>query len=406
MSSSSDLSRNTPRAAVLFLTPFLNIGGLEKMIVDLSISLHEQGSWDPVVLAYDMKEQQGIETLLPPLRQKGVKVELHHKGPRFSLGAVRKIVDTVRKHSVRVIHSHDLGALIYATLAKIALLGTVKIVHTQHSFFDLDTKPRYRIYQRIFSLFADELVVVSPDTKKTYVELGVSPKHIHLIPNGVPFQEPPVLTRKERLERRLHLLNDLDKDPHFAALKGWQNDLWLLYLARVHPVKGQRKVLELWQSLPLEIRERARLLIVGPDSAQGELEKIRELAHRSTGSEHILVPGGTTRTRAFISSADLFISSSEYEGLPLTPLEAIGQGIPVLLSDIPGHEFLKDVSVQYPLSEPAQGAEKAAQILRQDESPDRENQLRTASEWVRAHYSHKAMINAYTSLYDDATGIA
>jgi L-malate glycosyltransferase len=53
--------------------------------------------------------------------------------------------------------------------------------------------------------------------------------------------------------------------------------------------------------------------------------------------EHIIVKGKVENVREFLKCADIFISSSKSEGLPMAVLEAINCGLPVILSDIESH---------------------------------------------------------------------
>ena len=50
------------------------------------------------------------------------------------------------------------------------------------------------------------------------------------------------------------------------------------------------------------------------------------------------------RTQRLFANARVFVQPSLLEGLPLTVLEAISHGVPVVLSDIPGHLEILPVS--------------------------------------------------------------
>ena len=46
-------------------------------------------------------------------------------------------------------------------------------------------------------------------------------------------------------------------------------DHWLLYLARLHSVKGQRDAAGLWTNLNPEIHAKSVLLVIGPEAETG-----------------------------------------------------------------------------------------------------------------------------------------
>lgn len=83
------------------------------------------------------------------------------------------------------------------------------------------------------------------------------------------------------------------------------------------------------------------IVVIGDGPSRGELEAltkelgidVRFLGFRSTPWDH-----GRT--------GDLFVSASAFEGEPLTLVEAIGAGLPTLVSDIPGHTELTQNSSQ------------------------------------------------------------
>jgi hypothetical protein len=87
--------------------------------------------------------------------------------------------------------------------------------------------------------------------------------------------------------------------------------------------------------------------------------------------------------------------------MPLGPIEAAGAGLPLVLSEIPGHAVLKEWSSQYPLSAPAEGARRVESILEEIEAgPD--DYFKRAWEKasaVRSRHTLAKMSGAYSRLY-------
>jgi glycosyltransferase involved in cell wall biosynthesis len=115
----------------------------------------------------------------------------------------------------------------------------------------------------------------------------------------------------------------------------------------------------------------------------------------------VLFIGAAADPSLWMHSADVYLSASEYEGLPLGVIEALGEGVPVLLSAIPGHSSLADSSRQFSLSDPAGGAAALEKLLAAcaENDPDLAVQV---SEWgkrVRAVYSLDIMVAEYARSY-------
>lgn len=390
-------------ARVLMLTQYLGIGGLERMIFNLSMGLKRQGEWAPSVFVYDDSYRDRMASLEDVFTRNDVAVENFRKPPGFSWAAVESIARYAREQNIDAIHSHDLGALIYGALAKLRLWGRVKLIHTQHSFVHLAKNRRYRLYERFFTLFVDRLIVVSGDTRDRYVELGVDPAKIKVIQNGVDFAEEPTLSRSEKLNRRGACIETLTKDLESAkaALSAQQNSQWILYLARVHGGKGQIEALDLWNALPEAVRSRSTLVFVGPETQTGALAALHSKIESSKTRENIVYAGSTQNPRQWLDCADLFLSSSVFEGMPLAPNEAVGSGLPVVLSQIAGHVSLEKFADLYSLENPEQGAKAVASALDALNADYRQASLSlwSRSEPIRTKLSTRAMALEYIGAY-------
>ena len=375
---------------VLMLTQYLHLGGLERMVFSLSSELKARGEWEPQAFVYDRISGASTENdLRPAFAAAGIPVTTFVKSRGFSPRLVLAIRRKLSTENITVIHTHDLGPLIYGACAKLSSFGRVRLVHTQHSFVNLSDRWIDRHYHRFFARFADEIAVVSDDTRSTYVGLGVSPKKIHVIANGVRFPEQAAVDKKR------HRKDLLD------ALEPFVESRWILYMARLHRTKGQDHALKLWGRLSPGARGKSVLLFVGPESDAGALERLRSGIASAPDSSRILYMGATHSPERWLAAADLALSCSEFEGMPLGPIEAAGAGLPLVLSQIPGHEVVRPWSSQYPLADPAQGALLVEEILNELEAGPEEYLRRTweKASAVRERYTLARMGADYSRLY-------
>jgi glycosyltransferase involved in cell wall biosynthesis len=236
-----------------------------------------------------------------------------------SLEAFVHTLLTTPRASLRadVVHIHAAGPALFSWLPR--LLGSRSVV-TIHG---LDWKrdkwgPVARAVLRAGATaaarFPDRLITVGSHLRDWFrAHMGVDST---LIPNGVspiPF---------EPLER--------------AGVPGLRSKQFLLYLGRLVPEKGLDRLLTAYRESGIELP----LLIVGGDTHMLEFgQRLRSAAPpgvRFTGPLF-----GPARD-ALLHHARALVQPSYLEGFPLSPLEALSAGRPVLLSDIaPHHEQLE-----------------------------------------------------------------
>src|SRR5213078_3502224 len=100
----------------------------------------------------------------------------------------------------------------------------------------------------------------------------------------------------------------------------------VLYLGHLHPIKRIGVLLEAFARVREEVPE-ARLEVIGAPSAHGE--ELRGRAGQGVSFRGLIPEEKKGRA---LASAHVFALLSASEGLPLTPLEALACGTPVVLS--------------------------------------------------------------------------
>jgi glycosyltransferase involved in cell wall biosynthesis len=110
---------------------------------------------------------------------------------------------------------------------------------------------------------------------------------------------------------------------------GRRERLRLLFLGRIHPVKGLPILLQAWQSLE-PAHPAWELVIAGPDEG-GHLDQVRTLA-RHLGLQRVCFVGpvyGEVKD-ALYRSAELFVLPTHSENFGLAIAEALTYGLPVI----------------------------------------------------------------------------
>ena len=222
-----------------------------------------------------------------------------------------------QKYNVRAYHIHEGKSVILFSVASFFLLRK-KVIYTLHSTFK-----NYPFHNKLFSfcasILAKKVVCVSKTSYKYYPSIlkRLRGKNVMAIQNGVDI---------ERIE---------------AAGKAYDikdRPFTMVYVARLVPLKRHYILLEALKHLP-----QVHLDLIG----QGPLLEELQQKAKDLGIEHqVCFKGLLPREEVYrlLKSADLYVSTSSYEGLPIGVLEAMGCGAPCLVTDIEQHTEIKDKS--------------------------------------------------------------
>ena len=143
-----------------------------------------------------------------------------------------------------------------------------------------------------------------------------------------------------------------------------------------------------------------RLVMIGDGTLRGRVEA--EIRARGL-SDCVTLTGIVPRDEVYrrLAEADLFVSTSGGEGLPVARLEAMACEVPVIVSDIPPHREVSRAAGGLPLVETRDdvGFARAIERLRALDVQDRQAIGRHLGEVVGERYSVHAMNAAYGALY-------
>lgn len=108
----------------------------------------------------------------------------------------------------------------------------------------------------------------------------------------------------------------------------------ILFLGRIGPRKGAFDLIKAFAALPTDAKNRTSLIVAG----DGEVEQARSLIKSLNLTEHISVPGwvGQEERNALLAKVDVFVLPSYNEGLSLAMLEAMGWGLPIIVTPVGG----------------------------------------------------------------------
>jgi len=329
---------------VLRVIARLNVGGPALHVAYLSSGLAERG-YDTTLVAGDVAK--GEESMAFVAEGEGVEVVRlaglsRSIAPLRDLGAAFHLASEIRRVRPHILHTHTAKAGAVGRLAAV-LAGSARpqvVVHTYHGhvlrgYFGRTGSAVFRGIERALASTTDALVAVSPQVRDDLVELGVAPaQRFTVVRLGIDL-EPRVTTGVDRMEARRRLGIGPER-----FVVGW--------FGRMTAVKRTDDLIDALVALRKRSVD-ACLLLVGDGSDRERLE----LRAKDLGvAAHVLFLGYQKDVGAHYAIADAVVLTSANEGTPVTIIEALAAGRPIVATDVGGvadvvrHEidgFLVDV---------------------------------------------------------------
>lgn len=366
---------STATLRVLHVLDSLAPGGLENGVVNVARRLHGDG-FDIHAACLRFRGDFAVRMPEPD------KVVVMGKTSGFSFQAVRRLRRHMQETGAHLLHSHNLGTLIYAALAS-AGGRTLPIVHGEHGQVqcqDLTAKRRWQ--RRILFSVCRHVHVVSSSVRDNLQSLGLDPgRRIIVTPNGVDS------VRFAPAEAR-------------TALGFIAEDQIIGIVGRLVALKRHQMLFDAFTQLADDF-PRLHLLVVGDGGA--EREQLIAAMRQHPVAARIRWAGHQDDLPPFYRVMDLLAAPSEIEGLSNAVLEAMAAAVPVLAHAACGNaEVIEDGHNGY-LSQINTAADLAVALRAALSSPEELRRRGAAArDTVLQRYSMTAMAESYRKLYRSA----
>lgn len=236
-----------------------------------------------------------------------------------NITAYKQLRKIINQENYDIIHTHTpMGSVVTRLAAKKARKNGTKIIYTAHGFHFFKGAPllNWLIYypvERLMAHHTDTLITINKEdynrakrqfkTNVTYMPgVGVDPKRF-----------TPKLTAKQKLELRKSL--GLKKD-----------DFVMIYPAELSKRKNQLWLIEALRPL-LNDDTKVHLILAGKDSLHG---KVTQHVNQYDLANQVHILGYRNDIHQLLQIANLSVSSSKQEGLPVHIMEAMFAGLPIV----------------------------------------------------------------------------
>lgn len=353
---------------LLIVLPQLRTGGGQKVAVEEAIGLARRGA-DVTLLSLYPREDTVFTRLA---EEKGIKLLFLNKSEGKSLRMFSDVRRIVKKISPDVIHTH-LMALPYTLYA---VMGChAKRYHTVHNVAEKEAEGLMRVFSKLaYRFFGFTPIAISPYCRKTIADLyHISEDRIPTIANGVDTSRFACkIPYKDRMTTPFTILST----GRMEAQK--RHDLMITTFAEFH----QR-------------HPNSRLILLGDGPNRPQLEEhIRALSL----SDAVLLPGIVSDVENYLNHAHLYLQTSQWEGLPLSVLEAMSCGLPVVATKAGGTVDILPASAGYLVEVGDQnGIVHALETLSDD--PALRARLSESAIQVAQEYDSSRCIDGYAKLF-------
>jgi len=291
-----------------FITRSDVIGGASIHLIDLALGMKARGH-DVIIFSggsgvfTDFAKQKGLSVFSLNYLKRDLNIFLDSK-------AFFEILNVIKLHNPDLVHSHSTKAGILGRLCCFIL--KIPNVFTAHGWSFTDGIPFlrrnfYLLIEKFVGLFSDHIITVSEYDRQLALSYRIaSPSKISTIVNGV---------------------HDLYTPSSFSGI---HDPIKLVMVARFDHPKDHLLLVNALHSLrhlPFT------MYFVGDGPL---LNSVSDFVSNLSSSDKFFFLGSRNDIVDILSSMDLFILISKWEGLPLTILEAMSCHLPILASNVGG----------------------------------------------------------------------
>jgi glycosyltransferase involved in cell wall biosynthesis len=284
----------------------------------------------------------------------------------------------LRRERIDVLHAHKFGSNMWGTA--IGRMARVPVIVAHEHTWSFEGQPLRRFGDReLIARGSSAFIAVSQEDRRRMIEIErIDPEDVMFLPNGIPAPPPPT-GADVRAELGI---------PAEAPVIGTVSVL--------RPQKALDVLLRASRKLAGEFPG-LRVLIAGEGDRRFALE---ELAQELGLEDTVLFMGVRTDVPDVLAALDVAVSTSDFEGSPLSVMEFMEAARPIVATRVGGVPDLIDDGVHGRLVEPQDPDAFAAAVAGLLRDPAQAAEMgRRAQERRRAEFDIEVMVRRLEELY-------
>lgn len=338
------------------------IHGLDKKKYD-SVACFLKSGWLP-----DKLKSQNVETLI--ISQKRC-IDIHW---------LIQVIRYIKKNNVKIIHTHEFAMNVNGSLLSMLIkIPCVTTVHGKNYYPD-------KWYRKVAYRFVSKksyMVAVSSDIKNFLAEqISINKDKIHIVINGINTKDYMHSETTRMNTRQSFAINN--------------NNILIGAIGNLYTVKGHIYLIEA-AGIVCKNYPEVKFIIAGRGEQQSRLEeKINELGLH----DNVNLLGFREDIPEILNALDIYVMSSLSEGTPLSILEAMASGVPIVSTNVGGIKRIIEDGMNGSLVDaknPGQLADAIIELIK-----DRKKRVmlaRHAKASVESNYSMDNMLAIYDDIY-------
>lgn len=320
------------------------------------------------------------------LRADGFVVAHLHREPGIDRGCAKRLNAFARRERVKILHAHQYTPFFQAMLSR-GLLGSRPVLFTEHGrhFPDLPSRRRSNV-NRLLLRKRDRLVGVGGAVRQALIDNeGLPSTRVEVVYNGVDLKALATVSADARQRLR-------------AEFGFSSTDFLAIQVARLHELKDHQTALRAIAEVSRH-QPHIRLLIVGEGDQRSAIEAaVREQKLK----EHVVLAGNRADVADLLAASDVFLMSSISEGIPLTIIEAMAAGLPVVSTAVGGIPEMIQHGQNGFLAEAGNHQSLASSLISlQQDSALRKSIAEKGRERATELFSQQGMLNGYNRIYEE-----
>lgn len=282
---------------ILMLTPEFSQGGTESYILNVCEYLKKNDINVIVMSDGGVREKE-----LKKICVEHIKVNCLKTRKLTNLfEAIIKVRKIIKKYNINIIHTSSIYTTIVGKISSLFISRNVKIVNTLHGG---PNKNIEKTAAKLLNIFSDSVIALSEKAKQKLLNYGLNDNKVSVIYNGIKPMHKLALRENKKI-----IIGTCGR---LVEQKGYE------YLIRAIS-KINNDNLEFW--------------LVG----DGELrDSLNTMANNYKISDRVKFLGFRTDIEVLLNEMDIFILPSLWEQFPISILEAMSLGKPIIATNVNG----------------------------------------------------------------------
>jgi len=253
-------------------------------------------------------------------RALGVPVYTVPAAKYFSIRGMWEAARLIKRLNINIVHIHNLQSIFWAHLPRL-IYPRISFILTPHiiNFENRALERMFYITWRIFSILTDKIIALSEAQKGILISNRIKRANaVIVIPNSISEEE----------------VGCAETDEKCTPLP--TREPYILSIIRLVRQKDPLRIIAIAEKV-CEQNPAVHFFIVGEGPLNAEMKT--EIEKKGLGGKVFLL-GYRKDVSALIRHAAIILSTSLWEGMPYSLLEAMSLGKPIVASDIEAHRTL------------------------------------------------------------------